>query len=380
MALEPSIILSGQPVNVLGALSAGNQVAQQTNDIRRQNALAQLYRDQGAGILAGDHGALNALAGQDPMAALNVQSTQQGMRAREQEIATAKENARLRALELTANMDAATRKAEADKIDRGLAAATQINDPATWDQFMAQSGLQDYVGKFDQKDILIAGAAGLSEALKMNAPAKPADEYQRYVQEETAKGRQPLSRIDFAQAIKGKGTVVYDPTTGNPLVEIGGGKAGGAGTPTDINPFNVETMTSEIDAIMNDPSLPKITGPIEGGGGNLVDDLNLAQRVYYGSDGLALIEKVGKLQGTTWLAARQFLKGGGPITDYESRKAESAISRLSRVKDDKEFKAALKDLRDAVTSGAEKLRVANGGQPSTSAPTVIDGYTIEQVD
>ena len=40
----------------------------------------------------------------------------------------------------------------------------------------------------------------------------------------------------------------------------------------------------------------------------------------------------------------RYSKGGGAITDYESRKAESAMARFSRAQGDAEFKAALKDL------------------------------------
>lgn len=57
----------------------------------------------------------------------------------------------------------------------------------------------------------------------------PADEYGRYAAEEQAAGREPLSRIDFANAKRGAGTVVYDPATGNPIVQMGG--PAGAGKP-----------------------------------------------------------------------------------------------------------------------------------------------------
>lgn len=184
MALDPSIILAGQPVNVLGALSAGNQVAAQTNEMRRAADMQNLYRTQGAGILAGDQNALNALAGFDPMAAMEVKGAHQGMRMREQEMATARENARIRALELTASMDAATKQAEAAKLEQGLAAATQITDAQTWDQYMSQVGLNDLVGRFGEKDILIAGALGLADALKMAQPQTP--EWRQATPEEAA--------------------------------------------------------------------------------------------------------------------------------------------------------------------------------------------------
>jgi len=224
MALDPSIILAGQPVNVLGALSAGNQVAAQTNEMRRAADMQNLYRTQGAGILAGDQNALNALAGFDPMAAMEVQGAHQGMRMREQEMATARENARLRALELTASMDAATKQAEAAKLEQGLAAATQITDAQTWDQYMTQVGLNDLVGRFGEKDILIAGALGLADALKMGQGAPAGDRFRvvgNTVVDIAAEGG-PKVALDVPS--EESGTVVYDPATGNPIVTTGTAK------------------------------------------------------------------------------------------------------------------------------------------------------------
>ena len=63
MALDPRIILAGQAPDTMGAFAGGLQTGAMQSQIGRQNALADLYRTQGAGIMAGDTGALNALAG-----------------------------------------------------------------------------------------------------------------------------------------------------------------------------------------------------------------------------------------------------------------------------------------------------------------------------
>lgn len=52
---------------------------------------------------------------------------------------------------------------------------------------------------------------------------KPADEYERYAQEERDAGREPLSRIDYAQAKRGSETV-FGPD-GNPIIVRGGSDA-----------------------------------------------------------------------------------------------------------------------------------------------------------
>ncbi len=143
---------------------------------------------------------------------------------------------------------------------------------------------------------------------------------------------------------------------------------GGAATGLDNlqnTVLDATAIASQIDEIANDPALGGVTGSIEGGGGNDVNEFNVMQRAYYGDDGLNLIEKIAQLENTTFLAARKMLKGGGAITDFESRKAEGAMGRLKRSKSEEQFKAALKDLRDAVTAGAEKL---NGGATDSSPP------------
>jgi hypothetical protein len=67
------------------------------------------------------------------------------------------------------------------------------------------------------------------------APAAPADEYGRYVQEQTAAGRRPLSRIEYEQATSAQGTTVnnnvgagetaFQKATGEALAEEAAGVA-----------------------------------------------------------------------------------------------------------------------------------------------------------
>ena len=84
---------------------------------------------------------------------------------------------------------------------------------------------------------------------------------------------------------------------------------------------------------------------------------------------MATIARIGQLQSNAWLSARAMLKGGGAITDYESKKAEAAVARLERPKDAKEFKQALKDLRDAITEGEAKLKGKGAAPAASPAPT-----------
>lgn len=174
--MDPNIILSGQSVDVLGAMSRGNQLASQVQQSQDQNALRGLYRSQGANILAGKPQALNALAGLDPMAAMDVQSTQQGMRAREMELQTAYDNAKMRAAELAASMDATTRQAEAARLEQGLSGAAffyQKGDRAGYEAFLAQQGLDPAQFPFEAFPAHAATVKGAMDALKAFTPEQP---------------------------------------------------------------------------------------------------------------------------------------------------------------------------------------------------------------
>ena len=86
MTLNAGIILGGQPIDVLGAMDKGRAMAESQINLNRQNALAELYRTQGAQIAAGDQAALNALAQFDPNASLGVQQNRLGIQAQQQDL------------------------------------------------------------------------------------------------------------------------------------------------------------------------------------------------------------------------------------------------------------------------------------------------------
>ena len=77
--------------------------------------------------------------------------------------------------------------------------------------------------------------------------------------------------------------------------------------------------------------------------------------------------KLNQLSGQAFLSARQALKGGGAITDFESKKAEEAYLRMNTYQDDEEFKTALKDFKDAVQLGYQKLQATSGGSAPLTA-------------
>lgn len=69
-----------------------------------------------------------------------------------------------------------------------------------------------------------------------------------------------------------------------------------------------------------------------------------------------VLDQIG---GTAFLQAFESLKGGGQITEVEGKKATEAIARLNRAQSDEEFERSLRDLREVMQKGQERL---NGGR------------------
>jgi hypothetical protein len=76
--------------------------------------------------------------------------------------------------------------------------------------------------------------------------------------------------------------------------------------------------------------------------------------------------ETNRLINRTFLEAREVLRGGGQITDFESRKAEGAISNLEEAmaRGDKElFQKSLNELEQAVRDGYAKLETQASVMP-----------------
>lgn len=120
-----------------------------------------------------------------------------------------------------------------------------------------------------------------------------------------------------------------------------------------------EAIAAQIDDLLADPGLARVTGPIQGRLPNVSADAHRAQ------------SKVDQVLGNAFLEGRQLLKGGGAITDFESRKAEQAFIRANQAQSDEDFRKAMEDFRDAVRAGAAKLAAqsaAAGGAPVSAPP------------
>jgi hypothetical protein len=109
-------------------------------------------------------------------------------------------------------------------------------------------------------------------------------------------------------------------------------------------------VSQQIAELKADPYLKSMVGPINSRLPNVSGDAARVQA------------RIDQLQGGAFLQARQMLKGGGQITDYEGRKAESAVVRMNQAQSLQDFNTALDDFNSAVSDGIAKLEKQTGGR------------------
>lgn len=321
--------------NILGAVTRATATGNALRDMQREKQKTDLFAQHGAGIMAGDQSAMNAYAAFDPQAAMAARGENRRL-----DLLNAQEQRAIQAH--AAKMSAAERKERSDRIGQGLLQAASLyakGDLQGLNMMLAGVG-EAPLESLDQFNAVAMKYKGVMDALKgyndLTAAPKPADEYGRYAQEEMAAGREPLSRIDYAQAKKGKGTIVFDSVTGKPLVSIGGSGV----DPTDpTSPSSPAAMIASIDGILSDPALNTSTGL-----------LSWTQAIP-GTDAKRFGARAKQLEGQAFLQAFESLKGGGHITEIEGRKATEAIGRLDTSQRAEDYRAALQELRDTLELG-----------------------------
>jgi hypothetical protein len=102
---------------------------------------------------------------------------------------------------------------------------------------------------------------------------------------------------------------------------------------------NANRIIKNIDAVLNDPYLPSMVGPVQGRLPNIT------------AKSQALQSRLDQLQGQTFLQAFNDLRGGGQITEKEGEKATAAYNRLANTRvGTAEYITALRDFRNEVAN------------------------------
>lgn len=114
----------------------------------------------------------------------------------------------------------------------------------------------------------------------------------------------------------------------------------------------LNTVNSALDDI---EGMEAATGGVGGFLGRQAEAFPLteAQRRYQ--------PKIDQLQGQSFLQAFEGLKGGGQITENESKQAKQAISRLQQYQSTEDFRAALEELRGLLVNTRQRQMQKIGG-------------------
>lgn len=377
MALNPSIILAGQSPDIVGAMSRGQTAGAQMADIRQQAQYRNALQQYGPGAVQGDQNALAALARFDPNAVQGMQINSQNMdiaRAAEGRAAqmfpvqmetaqfnlnNARAQGRREAEAWTMQLDASQREAAAQQLQQAVTAMGSAQTPEQWDAYARELGLDDYVGRFDDRGFLIAQAGGQLEVLApdyqmvdgigvvdMNNPPESVMAGQYQAPSEGFRMATPEEASQYgAQAGQfGPDGRFYpiNPPTGMEMTMGPDGtvrfiQGAGAGTrPPEADPSAPESMISTIDGILNDPDLGQAVG-VRGAVNSRLGPL--------APNAARVTSRLEQLEGQAFLQAFESLKGGGQITEIEGQKATQAMGRLSRAQSEGDYREALTELR-----------------------------------
>ena len=397
MAMDASIILQGQTPDILGAMDRGRQAAENQINLSRQNALAQLYKSQGAGILAGDQGALNALAGMDPSAAmaaqsnlLGMESTRLGMDQTRQQMAVLDENNKRAAEEYARGLSKEQAAAEAAKIEAGVKQALMAPTPEAFDALMVQIGQPDMVGQFENRDMLAGQFMSVAEILKMTEPPAPLSPEGKLA-------------VDAQNGIVPAGTVATPDT----VISMGEGekfyeeldKKAAAMFDTlqteGIQAGRTLGLISRLDEMM------KATPT-----GGMAVVTQLAGEIGIPMDGLSELQAVQAL--INQIVPQQRQPGSGPMSDADLALFKQSVPRLvnqpggnqiiiDTMRGINEYVLQQSEIADAVANreitpaeGRKALKALKNPLDGFKAPkgdatapagkTVVDGYTIEAVE
>ena len=361
MALNPAIILGGQQFDLAGAMQTGLDMAARQKQFDQQNALADLYKTQGANILAGDQNALNALAGFDPAAAMGIQSQRQSMayQTEDQEMqrAAAQREAERYAKEVGAEKAAADAAELRANTMQALAAPT----PEAFDAMMVANGRPDMVGQWENREMLAIPYLELADALDMIAPKAPEmtasqKDYKFYSDQETAAGRKPLSFNEWDLQSRKAGATNVTTTVGGPT------KAETAAHNKTVKADNVNQVIDDILATNKNATLPT-TGFV----GDVLSNIGgtAAGDIAANLNTLRAAASFGSLQ-----AMREASPTGGAlgaVSDTEIKLLNSELAALEQSQSEEQFFRNLERFRkvyNEIVHGPGGAPPAEGGDMS----------------
>lgn len=394
--MDTRMPLMVQQPDFVNALARSSQAAAQTNAVQDQNALRQLYQTQGADIAAGKPGAINALAGLDPMAALGVQDARQGMAARAEMMEQRRVAAKRQTAEYAATLDAREQAELAKRMETGIARGIgmyQAGDLPGLNELLVGIG-EEPIQSLDEFPAIAAlygdSLGKLKEVMAINAPPKPLSSAGK-TQADINAGLLPEGT-----PLTGSGTTVnVDTGGGSKLYETLDKKQGemfaalieqGTQVPQNL------AMVDEMESILADQNTPEgIAAALQYTAGQFgipsegLDALQAAQAIInrlvpaqrqpgsgpMSDADLALFKQslpqlINTRQGNLIIA--RTLRG---LAQYQQGQAEIAAAVANREIDPAEARKALAELENPLRA----FRRQAAGEPVS-----IGGYKIRKLD
>jgi hypothetical protein len=374
--MDAGLILQGAVPDLLGVMTRSNEAAQQRIGFDRQNALADLYQQQGPGIAAGDPNAVNALAQFDPMAAMGVQGARLDMQATQQRMDMLTREEERQVAQAAQSMSAAERAEQAASIEDGVKMGLAARSPQEWDQMMSQLA-PELVGQFEQRQMLANRYMSIADIMKRQDeslvvpdPTKGAPSgYMFNEPGNPAAGVVPLPGYEKSPAMT---TTLPDGT----VIQLGGGKplteaqskdnvftTRAEGALRALEPVADALASFSQRAVGADP-----TGVVRGA--VQTDEFQVAQNagneflqaILRKDTGAAITEQEQELYGKTYLpqpgdnAAVLVAKAAARARAIEAMKAGMSAQQIVQTE-------------AAIIKAAER-----------AAPVQIDGFTIEAVE
>ncbi len=256
MPLNAGIIMAGRQPDIVNTLAQSSRAAAITDANQKQNQLNQLYQAQGPGILAGDQGALNALAQADPRQALQFQQVQRQNARQDRQDALSEQEFAFRLQQFASANDAATVKREAEEYKQIVQMAGTAQTPEEWDRLVTQFGGDDapeLLGQFENKDALLGKYMTAAQILEQSQPETPLSKEGKLKADLDA-GR--ITPAQFEAAMKKQGLRVTSDGSGGVTIEQGVGVAGNNAPPKLTVDAAKNTgffiRTREANAILNE--------------------------------------------------------------------------------------------------------------------------------
>lgn len=238
------------------------------------------------------------------------------------------------------------------------------SDPDLASKYVAQNLGLTGIGQYGMTPIWGTGPDGKPVLMQMNSkggmsavqtpPGVTLNDRVQYL--DTGTGYVPVSQHGGGAPASGAGPISQD-VTGKAAATAAGTAQGNTAAQLPQTLASGQRMLDEIDSLLNDPGLSRITGPIGGMLPNVSGDAIRAQ------------SRLDQILGGTFLQAYNDLRGAGQISNAEGQSAKEAYNRLTTQRmSDSDYRQALMDFRQQLVKLLNIAQKRAAGQLPPLAP------------